>query len=101
MQITKTGIKPCSQCYKARQFTKDTLGRLVAKGEPASRMEIVVSIGSFVTETTGHTLVSTPPGYEDLIGRKVYVAGKKLIDVVAAEGIPDIGPVTRTRKYHV
>ncbi len=97
MQITRQGIKPCSQCYKARQFMKDSLGNL--RDRPATHIQVTTPEGIWVIERAGNTFVELPPHYsQDLMGRRVYIAGKKIIDVELASPLSGVGPVTRTEK---
>ena len=72
LQITKNGIKPCSQCYRARQFVKDSIGRL--RRRPATHMSVTTEEGEFLIEQETRTLVGVPDGsYGYLLGTNVVL----------------------------
>lgn len=96
MQITANGIKPCSRCLRARQMIRDTAGRLVKKPAPFTSYLTEIA-GEILVDNATHTIVRIQGDrFPELIGREVYAAGRKLVDVKTTENIGKVGRVTRT-----
>lgn len=76
---------------------KDALGNL--RDRPATHLQITTyADGVWEVEREGNTVVLAPVEFERFLGLRVYVAGKRLIDVEAAKPVPGVGNVTRTEK---
>ena len=87
LQITKNGIKPCSQCYRARQFVKDSIGRL--RRRPATHTRVQTNLGgAFLIDNTTHTLVAVcHEAYNHWLGCRVILDAGYVVDVATTERI--------------
>ena len=73
-------MRPCSACYKARQFVSDQAGRLIRR--KATHTEVTTRAGLFLVENKGHTIVAVPNfALHQFIGRRVTFDAGYMIDV--------------------
>jgi hypothetical protein len=80
-------VKPCSKCLRARQKAAELL-----MGKPKRRL-VQTDTGDIVLNED-HTVAEVRPmpkvtgDWVSLVGRKTYIAGKKLIDVTDKQPAP-------------
>lgn len=97
MQITRTGIKPCSRCYRARNLVKDGMGRIFQR--PATAVAYTDPAGGdYVVDTKTHRVVEAPHYAQDALGVEVYEARGRLINVQTTTVLTTF---SRRKKLHV
>lgn len=94
VKITRNGIKPCSTCYRLRQFIRDGAGRVFPR--PATHTEYTTRLGFIVVDRVSNQIVGVSDDYyRGMVGdiveaRKGYLFNKEHGTKIAA--------FTRTRK---
>jgi hypothetical protein len=56
---------------------------------------LITAEGVFEIENTGHTLTKAPEDFATSIGKQVYIAGKRIIDVATVSPIPGTTMIIR------
>lgn len=97
MKIEDGKIKPCSTCLKVRQAAKTAAGRLLRRRQsPHSYVELEGG-KQLMIENEGHTIIGVKPkdALSEYLGRHVYLAGDKVIDVEHARPISALGKIVK------
>lgn len=95
MKFENGTIKPCSRCLKARQAAKDAVMKLAGMKQ-SQWQEITTTLGTLWVNTSDRTVAGYRPKslpWDSILGRKVYIAGKQLIDVELANTIYIVGSI--------
>lgn len=99
MKIEDGKIAPCSTCLRARQALKTTAGKLTAKAlgrELPTRRLVELTAGDIVITTATNKITSVDgPDWNEFLGREVYLAGKNVYDVAAAQPIRALGQIVK------
>lgn len=86
-------VKPCSSCYKARQAAKDAAAAMLNR---RVRYTLVETENGDLTVDDKHTIIeATNQDHVGLIGRRVYLAGKRVIDVEKASAAANVGRIIK------
>jgi len=102
MKIEDGQIKPCSKCYKARQAIRDALALASGKAR-APYIRVVTTQGEITINNTNRQIAYVAPrpdtpgeGWGPYVGRRVYLAGRSVIDVALAARIEAFGMIVRS-----
>lgn len=79
-------IRPCARCYRARNFVKDGLGRLIPR--QSTHVSYTTNYGQIRVKIG--TNIIDKADYANFIGLEVYAGREKLIDVATQHKIADI-----------
>lgn len=93
MQIKDGKIKPCPTCLKARQAAKDLARRLAGNSLPPYTAYTMTSGAVLYVDSKTHVLAACTDCDLTILGRRVYVAGRQIIDVAEAEPLVGVGTV--------
>lgn len=88
------GLKPCSNCLRARQRAKGILSAL-SRRKPSASLEVQCANGKITIDNSTRKIATTPPHMTDLIGTETYVAGAWVFDLPKAEPIYRLGRIVK------